>query len=181
MRRWQSWAVCGVGILLLSGCGRHEQTPTTAPAHASTVAIKPAPAHTVAPPAVAASAQPAAAASTAFRVTGLTLGTLIDASYAVTTPTTRFTPDTPTIYASVATAGHTDGATLQARWRYLEGSGVLVNQLEQTVATEGPAVTTFKVQNPNRWPAGKYNVSISLDGKVVAQQDFSVNDGKAGK
>lgn len=179
MRRWQSWAVCGVGILLLAGCGRHEQAPATVSAHAATTPAKPAPAHPSTAPSVAPSVKPVAAPDTAFRVTGLTLGTLIGASYAVTTPTTRFTPDTPIIYASVATAGHTAGATLQASWRYLEGNGVLVNQLEQTVATEGPAVTTFKVQNPNRWPVGKYSVSISLDGKVVAQQDFAINDGKA--
>lgn len=181
MGRWQTWAVCSAGILLLAGCGRHEQAPAAVPAHAATGASKPAPAHTIAPPAVAASTRPATAADTAFRVTGLTLGTLINASYAVTTPTTHFTPDTPIIYASVATDGRTAGATLQARWRYLEGSGVLVNELEQTVATAGPAVTTFKVQNPNRWPTGKYNVSISLDGKVVAQQDFAIDDGKAAK
>jgi hypothetical protein len=35
-------------------------------------------------------------------------------------------------------------------------------------------VTTFKVQNPDLWPEGKYKVEISLDGKTVADQDFQI-------
>jgi hypothetical protein len=168
---------------LLSGCHRHDSTPVEpiAAAPAAKHAGKPAPASHAAP--ATAATTPVPATSTAggattddpgFRVATLTLGSAIDAGYAVTAPATRFAADTPVIYASVATTGRTAGATLEARWRYLEGKGMLVNELSQTVAANGPATTTFKVQNPNRWPAGRYSVEISLDGKAVANREFEI-------
>ena len=177
--------LCCAGALLC-GCHRHDSAP--AEAVATTPKAAPAPAHTSKPapashaaPAIAATA-PAAAASTAkadasdggFRVATLTLGSAIDAGYAVTAPATRFAADTPVIYASVATTGRTGSAMLDACWRYLGGQGVLVNELSQIVAADGPAVTTFKVQNPNRWPVGRYNVQISLNGKPVASREFEI-------
>lgn len=131
-----------------------------------------------APAPAASAAKPASADGEGFRVASLTLGTAIDSGYAVTAPATRFSADTHTIYASVATTGNTAGAKLDARWRYLEGRGVLVNELSQAVVADGPAVTTFEVQNPNRWPVGKYVVEILLDGKPAAQQAFEVTEGK---
>jgi len=168
-------------IALLCGCHHPDATPakpaatTSKPAPAKTPSGKPAPASAATTPAAA---KPVAMSDNSFRVDSVTLGTAIDTGYAVTTPATSFSADTHTIYASVATTGRTAGAKLAARWRYLEGQGVPVNELDQTVATDGPAVTTFEVQNPNRWPAGKYVVEISLDGKPVAQQGFEVTDGK---
>ena len=175
------FVLCCAG-LLLCGCHRHDNTPVNPIAAAPGTA--PAPAHTGKPAhAAPAATAPVPATSTtkapatnddSFRVATLTLGSAIDAGYAVTAPATRFADDTPVIYASVATTGHTAGSTLGARWRYLEGQGVLVNELRQTVAANGPAVTTFKVQNPNRWPAGRYSVEISLNGKPVASRDFEI-------
>lgn len=177
-------------VALLTGCHRHDSTPVE-PIAAAPKAAAPAAArssgpsapvsHVAAEPAPAASTARADASDSSFRVATLTLGSAIDAGYAVTAPATRFAADTPVIYASVATTGRTASATLGARWRYLEGQGVLVNELSQTVAADGPAVTTFKVQNPNRWPAGRYAVEISLDGKLVAQRDFEVTGAKSGK
>jgi hypothetical protein len=74
----------------------------------------------------------------------------------------------------VATEGSSNGAKLTAKWSYLEGQGVVVSNITQSIATDGPAVTTFKVQNPDLWPEGKYKVEISLDGKSVADQDFQI-------
>ena len=173
-------------IALPCGCHRHDSAPADstagAPKAASTVAhaskpvsvIHAAPAAAGTTPAPAASTTKPAASDGGFRVATLTLGSAIDAGYAVTAPATRFAADTPVIYASVATTGRTTGATLDARWRYLEGQGVLVNELSQIVAAGGPAVTTFKVQNPNRWPVGRYNVEISLNGKPVASREFEI-------
>jgi len=173
-------------IALLYGCHRHDSTPVepiaatpkAAPAkaqssHKPAAGSHAAPAATAATPATAGTAR-AAANDSSFRVATLSLGSAIDAGYAVTAPATRFAADTPVIYASVATTGRTSNATLGARWRYLEGQGVLVNELSQTVATDGPAVTTFEVQNPNRWPTGKYNVQISLNGKPVTSREFEI-------
>jgi hypothetical protein len=176
------------GLLLLSACGKNEPaTPASAPAAASTAATAatlPPAASTAAAPAtggtaasVATAAVPAPAAvpaSTPLTVAKVTLGSDVNAEHQVTRASNRFAPNDKAIYASVATEGSSEGATLNAKWSYLEGQGQLVSSISQSIATDGPAVTTFKVQNPDLWPAGKYKVEISLDGKAVAKQDFEI-------
>lgn len=169
MRRPALWLLCVA--VSLAGCGKHDAAPPAKPAAAPTTAPEPAP--VPAKPAPAASTR-AAAPSDAFRLTGLALGSAIDGSYAVREPASFFAADTRTLYASVASDGRTAKATLGVRWRYLEGQGVLVNELSQDIATSGPAHTAFRVDNPDRWPAGKYRVDILLDGKPVLQQAFVV-------
>jgi hypothetical protein len=119
---------------------------------------------------------PAAATSAAppFAFGKLTLGDAVNAGHEVTRVADRFASDDKTLYASVATVGSSSGATLNAKWSYLEGGGQLVSNISQSVATDGPAITTFKVQNPDLWPEGKYKVEISIDGKPVASQDFNI-------
>jgi len=185
-------------MLLLSACGKSE-APAPAPAAASTAAPAPAPAPTPAAtapapastsvkPAAASTAAPAAAATTAaaapaaapaaasapLSFSKLTLGNAVNNDHQVTKPGTTFATTDKTIYASVATEGSTSGAKLNAKWTYTEGAGVLVSNITQSIATDGPAITTFKVQNPDLWPEGKYKVEISLDGKTVADQDFQI-------
>lgn len=181
----QALVLCYV-ITLLCGCHRHDDTagaknaavPKAAPAVARTSEAATIPPRPAAPSPTPAGRAAKVADDNHFRVSSVTLGSRIDTSYAVTVPATRFSAETHTIYASVATTGHTAGARLDARWRYLEGQGVPFNELSQSVAADGPAITTFEVQNPNRWPAGKYVVEISLDGKPAAQQAFEVTVGK---
>lgn len=180
------------GLLLLSACGKNEPvTPASTPAATSTAAATPAPAvsSTAAAPvssSTAASAAPAATVTTPvaaapaeapLTVAKLTLGNDVNAQHQVTRASNRFVPDNKMIYASVATEGRSEGATLNAKWSYLEGQGQLVSSVSQSIATDGPAVTTFKVQNPDLWPEGKYRVEISLDGKSVAKQDFEIKKG----
>jgi len=179
------------GLLLLGGCGKNEPAPAGTPAPASTAPASattaPAPAGTTAalPPAGAAPAGTASVASAAsvaapaatpapLTVAKLTLGSAVNAEHQVTRASNSFATNDKTIYASVATEGSTGGATLNAKWSYLEGQGQLVSSISQSIATDGPAVTTFKVQNPDLWPEGKYKVEISLDGKPVAKQDFAI-------
>jgi hypothetical protein len=107
-------------------------------------------------------------------VTTLAVGDAVNADHKVRKPGDHFTQNQKTLYASVLTAGSTNGATLNATWRYLEGKGQLVSSISQRIATSGPATTTFKVENPNLWPAGKYKVDITLDGKPVASQNFEI-------
>lgn len=181
-----------VALLLLGGCGKNEPAPAGAPAPASTApaaaTTAPAPAGTAAlPPAGAAPAGTTSVASAAsviapaavaapvpLTVAKLTLGSAVNAEHQVIRASNSFAPGDKTIYASVATEGSTGGATLNAKWSYLEGQGQLVSSISQSIATDGPAVTTFKVQNPDLWPEGKYKVEISLDGKPVAKQDFAI-------
>ncbi|EIL95346.1 hypothetical protein [Rhodanobacter spathiphylli] len=181
----RSGALCGVaftGALLLSACGKHEPpppAPTPAPASTAPVAqapVSPAASSALAPAtaasiAVAASTVPPA---TPFSVAKLTLGSAVNADHQVIRPGDSFASNDKAIYASVATEGSTGGATLNAKWSYLEGQGQLVSNISQSIATDGPAITTFKVQNPDLWPAGKYQVEISLDGKPVTKQQFQI-------
>ncbi|MEI7036833.1 hypothetical protein [Fulvimonas yonginensis] len=177
------------GLLLLAACGKHENEPATSPPAASTAAAPtaaqsaPAPAATTPAPAAT---TPAAAASAStgtsaavqsadvFKVDAVTLGDAVTAGYRIARPTTTFAPSQNTIYASVATSGATPGATLSARFSYLEGKGQDVTTISQTIATDGPATTTFKLHNPNNWPAGKYKVEIAVDGKPVSSETFEV-------
>ena len=179
------------GLLLLSACGKSEPaTPASTPAATSTAAAAamppPAPSSTAPAPvssSTAASATPAAAvaapvaaapAETPLTVAKLTVGSDVNAQHQVTRAGSSYAPDSKMIYASVATEGRSGGATINAKWSYLEGQGQLVSSISQSIATDGPAVTTFKVQNPDLWPEGKYRVEISLDGKPVAKQDFDI-------
>jgi hypothetical protein len=167
-------------LLALGGCGK-PATPPAAPAPARAVSTVQAPASvaraTPAPvstraatPAPAASAAPAAA----VEVMQLTLGTSVDATHRITSPGTRFAPDTGMLYASVDTRGQTTEATLNARWRYLEGDGQLISSISQSIAADGPATTTFTLHNPDLWPEGKYRIEIFLDGTPVIQRDFEI-------
>ena len=190
-------ALCSAVLasLLLSACGKQQPAApanppaasTTAPAPAATAPATPAAAGSAAAPAAPAAsstatsaAAPAAAAvavapaKAPLTVAKVTLGDAVNAEHKITRPGNSFSASDKTIYASVATEGSSGGATLNAKWSYLEGQGQLVSSVSQSIATDGPAVTTFKVENPDLWPAGKYKVEISLDGKPVATQDFAI-------
>lgn len=177
-------------VLLLGACGKHETpapanppasagtaaTPATAPAAATTTTAAPATTTgSAVSPATAVSAAAAAPVVAApLSVAKLSVGDAVDARHQITRPGNSFAASDNTIYASVATVGSSSGVTLNAKWSYLEGSGQLVSSISQAIATDGPAITTFKVQNPDLWPEGKYRVEISLDGKSVAKQDFEI-------
>lgn len=165
MRSYSALVLALSGALALSACNKNEETP--APMETAPPATEPAPAplETTPPtPVTTPAAQPVS-------VTAINLGNAVDASQNVSTPSTTFA-STDTIYASVSTAGTAASATLTAKWTYQDGQ--TVNDLTQSITTSGPATTTFRIHNPNDWPAGKYKVAISLDGTAVASQDFEV-------
>ena len=191
------YSVTFAGLLVLSACGKNDQSanqpasPSTAPAAPSTAPATPAPASTAAAPAAAHTAAAPAAASTAaaaptapaaapaaadngFQVATVTLGDTVTPDHKVRKDVLTFSPSQKTIYVSVDTSGTTTGATLNAKWSYLEGNGQLVTSTSQSITADGPATTTFRVVNPNLWPEGKYKVDISLDGKQVASKPFEV-------
>ncbi|HTC28636.1 hypothetical protein [Dyella sp.] len=191
------YSVTFAGLLVLSACGKNDQSanqpasPSTAPAAPSTAPATPAPASTAAAPAAAHTAAAPAAASTAaaaptapaaapaaadngFQVATVTLGDTVTPDHKVRKEVLTFSPSQKTIYVSVDTSGTTTGATLNAKWSYLEGNGQLVTSTSQSITADGPATTTFRVVNPNLWPEGKYKVDISLDGKQVASKPFEV-------
>jgi pyruvate/2-oxoglutarate dehydrogenase complex dihydrolipoamide acyltransferase (E2) component len=190
---FRSYALCTAtvaGLLVLTACGKKEEQQNTAPAAAATApapAAAPA-AATTAPAAPAASttaaaapAAPAAApaapvaASESLKVGSVTLGSAVGADKKVAKAKNAFAPGDKTIYASVATEGTTAGATLNAKWTFQDGETVTtVSDISQSISTDGPAVTTFKIQNPNEWPEGKYKVTVSLNGQAVGNEAFEV-------
>jgi hypothetical protein len=179
------------GLLVLTACGKKEEQ-TNAPAAASTAAApaaapaaaSTAPAAAPAAASTAAAAAPAAApaapvaapaAAETLTVGSVTLGSAVGADKKVAKAKTAFAPNEKTIYASVATEGTSAGATLNAKWTFQDGDTVTtVSDLSQSISTDGPAVTTFKIQNPNEWPEGKYKVAISLNGKPAGDTSFDV-------
>ena len=167
-------------LLALGGCGKPATPPATPAPATSTVRAPASVAQTTPAQALSTAAAPAAAtsaaapAAAAIEVVQLTLGTDVDAAHRITAPGTRFAPDTRMLYASVDTRGHTTDATLNARWRYLEGDGQLISSISQSIAADGPATTTFTLHNPDLWPEGKYRVEIFLDGAPVTQRDFEI-------
>ncbi len=183
--------------LLLGACGKRgpaspNQTPiptSTAPTAAAATSVTPPPAANAGATAIARAATavtpsaplaPAATSSApaipaALSVARVTLGNSVGSDLEVIDASNSFTNDNKTIYASVDTRGSSSGATLHAKWSYLEGKGQLISSVTQSIATDGPAVTTFKLENPELWPDGKYQVEISLDGKPAATQAFLIH------
>ncbi|MGF6711314.1 pyruvate/2-oxoglutarate dehydrogenase complex dihydrolipoamide acyltransferase (E2) component [Luteibacter sp. W1I16] len=187
---FRSSALCTAtiaGLLVLTACGKKEEQQNTAPAAATTApaATATAPAPAAPAPATTAAAAPAAqpaaapaapvAASESLKVGSVTLGSAVGADKKVAKAKTTFAPTDKTIYASVATEGTTAGATLNAKWTYQDGdTTTTVSDISQSISTDGPAVTTFKIQNPNEWPEGKYKVTVSLNGQAVGNEAFEV-------
>lgn len=112
-----------------------------------------------------------ATATTAVRVTDVTLGRSVGGDKAITDRADTFRPN-DTIYASVATEGSANSATLRARWTFEDGQ--VVDDSMRTIAPNNRERTEFHISKPNGWPAGKYKVEVSLDNQVVETKNFEV-------
>ena len=177
------------GLLMLTACGKQEPasstTPATpaasapapaAPAPAATAPAKsePAPATTAPAPASTSGKSASLTPASTIRVATVTIGSQVDSANAISKEQRHFAPEDKAIYASVATTGNTDNATLNAKWTYVDGKEETFSSTSESIATNGPAITTFSVQNPNPWPKGKYKVVITLNGQTVATEGFDV-------
>ncbi len=121
------------------------------------------------PPAAAPAPAPA---PVAVSVKSIDLGNAIGADKKVTQSMQAFGPK-DTIYASVATEGGTGAkVTLTALWTYGDGQKVMESVQEMTPA--GPGVTEFHIEKASGWPAGKYTVTLMLDGKPAGSKTFEV-------
>jgi len=151
------------GSLALVGCKKNQDEAAMTPPPATT---EPAPTTTPEP-----APAPAASAS----VTSVDLGNAIGADMKVAAPSTTFAP-TDTIYASVATATSDPTAAvpgkLTAKWSFEDGQ--VVNEESKDVNLSGDGTTEFHIEKPDGFPAGKYKVEISLDGKAMQSKDFEV-------
>ena len=143
-------------ILVLAGCGKKDEpksVPAPVPAPSATPAPAPAPA--------------------GIAVSSVTAGSAIGADKKVTVATATFSP-TDTIYVSVDTIG-SGTASLNAKWTYHKGGNVaVVREDAMTIDASGPATHEFHVSKPDGWPAGDYEVEVSLDGKSVGSKKLTV-------
>ena len=104
-------------------------------------------------------------------VTDVALGRAIGSDNRVVEEVGDFAPR-DTIYATVETEG-TGSGTLAARWTFEDGQVVD----EESRSVSGAQVTEFHVSHPDGWPAGHYEVIISLDGEEVERSGFDVSTG----
>jgi hypothetical protein len=155
IRRGSTFIIALSGVLALGACGKQEQPPPPVAKPA------PAPAPPVAPPAAAVTS-----------VTSIALGNALGVDGKITAGTGTFAPK-DTIYAVVTTnSSGMSNATVAAKWTYQ--GGVPVSSSEEKIAASGQATTTFHIAKPDGFPAGKYTVEVSIDGKVANVASFDV-------
>ena len=104
-------------------------------------------------------------------VTDVALGRSIGSDNRVVEELGDFAP-TDTVYATVETEG-TGSGTLAARWTFEDGQVVD----EESRSVSGAQVSEFHLSHPDGWPAGHYEVIISLDGQEVERSGFDVSTG----
>jgi hypothetical protein len=109
--------------------------------------------------------------TSAVRVTDVSLGRAIGGDKAVTDSTDKFRPS-DTIYASVATDGTAQSATLRAKWTFEDGQ--TVNDTSRTIAPSGRERTEFHIAKPDGWPAGKYRLEVFLNNESKETKTFEV-------
>lgn len=146
--------------LALGACGKKQAPPPPVQA--------PPPVTTPAPAPVA----PAPAPAPMTSVVSVQLGNALGADGMVTTQATTFAPNDH-IYAVVQTnsTGNSD-ATLMATWTFQDGQ--VVNTGSQKITSNGAGHTSFEIDKADGFPAGKYTLEISLDGKVANTASFEV-------
>lgn len=109
--------------------------------------------------------------TSAVRVTDVSLGRAIGGDKAVTDSTDKFRAS-DTIYASIATDGTAQSATLRAKWTYEDGQ--TVNDTSRTIAPSGRERTEFHIAKPDGWPAGKYKLEVFLNNESKETKTFEV-------
>jgi hypothetical protein len=151
-------AIAAASVVALVACGKKEP-PAPPPAPAPAPMPAPAPAPVPAPAGVA--------------VASVTLGNAVGADKKVTAASDTFAKS-DTIYASVDTTG-SGSASLAAKWTYTkDGKTVPVKEDTATISATGPATSEFHISKPDGWPAGDYQVDITVDGKPAATKAFKV-------
>jgi hypothetical protein len=117
---------------------------------------------------------PSPAASGPVTVTDIDVGRSVASDQTISERTDVFRPG-DTFYVAARTDGSAPSATLAAKWSYGEQP---VAEFSQTIAPNGPTVTTFQLPKPSgpdaSWPAGEYKVAILLNGTPVGSKAFRV-------
>jgi hypothetical protein len=77
-----------------------------------------------------------------------------------------------TVFVSVVTEGFASRVRLGTRW--LGPSGHLLDEMEQSIAPAGTAVSEFHLWKPGGFAPGPYQVEVLLDGARVEARGFTV-------
>lgn len=145
--------------LALVGCKKKDE-PAPAPVVIDTPSTAPAP-------------MPAPTATAT--VTSIDLGKSADADMRIAAPMTSF-GKMDTIMAAVATSTSQPAAMvpakISAKWTFQDGQ--VINEESRDVNLTGDGVTDFMISKPSGWPAGKYKLEVSLDGRMVQGKEFEV-------
>ncbi|MEP6836026.1 MAG: hypothetical protein ABJB74_21735 [Gemmatimonas sp.] len=123
------------------------------------------------PPAAAPVPTPPPAASAISIFTGRRIGDNKQISDSTSTFGVR-----DTMYVVVTTDNTPSGGNLMAKWTYQTGQVVdsIVQQVDKTDSTKTTTVTEFHVSKAKPWPAGKYTVDITLDGRSLGTKSLEV-------
>lgn len=111
------------------------------------------------------------AGTAGVRVTDVTLGKAVGGDKAITDRADSFRPN-DTIYASVATEGSAQSATLRAKWSFENGQ--LVDESTRAIAPTNKERTEFHISKPDGWPAGKYKLEVFLNDQLAETKTFDV-------
>lgn len=106
-----------------------------------------------------------------FRITSVTLGKAVDEEGQVRQAQDTFAPKDK-IFAAVVSVGSSEGLTLGARWTAADGT--VVASAGQSLKPSAPTVTTFSIAQPDPWPAGGYQLEVSINDRVVETRSFQV-------
>lgn len=155
-RTAQALIVALAAATALAACKKQEQdTAATVPPP-----TEPAPAPPPAP------LEPASAVT----VTGVTVGNTAGADKSVAPVGTLGTKDK--IIVSVKTDGTASNVGVEAKLTYQDGQ--VAGTQSATLNTSGPETTNIEFSNTNPWPAGKYTVDVTVDGKPAGSQQIEV-------
>lgn len=81
-----------------------------------------------------------------------------------------------TMYVVVTTENTPNGGTMMARWTYETGQVVdsITQSVDKTDSTKPTTVTEFHISKATPWPAGKYTVDLTLDGRSLGTKVLEV-------
>ncbi|MFY2762581.1 hypothetical protein [Arenimonas sp. MALMAid1274] len=156
--------------LSLSACGSKDEAPAAGASPSGAESAQAAAAAADATPADAPPELPPMPAGD-FRITSLHLGKAVDAEGQVREPVEAFGPKDK-IHAAVTSVGSSEGLTLEARWTAADGTEVA--KAGQSLSPTTPTVTTFSIAQPEPWPTGAYQVTISINGRAVETRGFTI-------
>ena len=121
-------------------------------------------------------------ATSSVEVLEILMGATRDEAGRIAPHTTQFTPSTPEIYVSAAMKCLDSGAIVTATMNAIRvitiDGDVIENTEVLTTEVEAPgaeATATFDFLAPDAgWPAGSYEIIISVDGAIVETLDLTV-------